>query len=194
MAAQKDRAEVVLDEDPLDLGVLVREQRAHEGPVADGVEAHGRHGRRRRREPVRGRPAHGLTLDAVAEHGHARRHGRARAIDGVEEDVDVAPALVGPVLDRRAAAPAGQIADGGRPARERAVDGARRAHDDAHELLRSVVAVTRAPTRRHRITVTVERQLDGRPHRPVARDPDRDARTVLGERPRARAPEERERG
>jgi hypothetical protein len=134
---------------------------------------------------VRGRPAHGLTLDAVSDHRLARRHGRARAIDGVEEHVDVAPALMRLVLDGSAAAAARKITDGRRPAGQRTIDGARRAHDDAHELLRAVVAVARAPTRRHRVAVTLERQLEGRTHRAVARDTDRRAGPVERERSRA---------
>jgi len=186
-AALSSSRERLLDEDPLHLGLLVREERAHEGPVAGGVEPPRRHGPRGRYEALGRRPAQGLAGGAVMDHGLAGPRGAAALIEREEEHVGVASALVRVVRERGARMAIREVAHRRRPARQAARDGPRRARHQAHELVRAPVAVARAPAQRHRIAVTLQRKLDRMSKRAVARATERRARAVVRQRSRARA-------
>jgi len=111
--------------------------------------------------------------------------GSALAIGPVEEDVDVAAALMRLVLGRIAAAPSRQVTDRRDAARIATLDRARSAHDDTDQFFSGVVRVPRAPRSEDRVTVAVVRQLCGMPKRPVGVRSDRRASEL--ERQRAGA-------
>ena len=116
--------------------------------------------RRRRAHAVRRRPAHRPAVGREVEHRVAGPHRPAVPVDAVEEDVDVAPALVRLVLGRITARPARQVADRPRSRPDRSRSTARDARTTApDQLFGRVVRVPRAPGPRHRVAVTVERQL-----------------------------------
>src|SRR6185436_19152549 len=73
--------------------------------------------------------------------------GSALAIGPVEEDVDVAAALMRLVLGRIAAAPSRQVTDRRDAARIATLDRARSAHDDTDQFFSGVVRVPRATVR-----------------------------------------------
>ena len=105
----------------------ILDERAHERPVALAVEAIVRApGDWAAFSPRAGDQRTALPLGVEAEHGLARRDRPAGVVERVVEDVDVAAAAMGFVLDRGAAAPARQIADRGDAARHLRVDQAGR--------------------------------------------------------------------
>jgi hypothetical protein len=121
------------------------------------------------------------------EHRIAGAHRPALAIDPVEENVEVAAALVRLVFGRIAAAPARQVTDGGDAAGIAALDRARRPHDHADQLLGREVRAPRPPRRGHHVAVAVERQLDWMAKRPVGVRADRRASEVERQRTGASA-------
>ena len=180
---QQRRRERTMNEDPLNLVFGIAQQRAHERPVAARIEPHRRHGRGRRPDSLGGRPAHGAAVRSEVKHRLAGRHRPPVAIHAVEEDVDVAAALMRSVLCGSAAAPARQVADRREAPRTAALDGARGPDDRVDQRVGRVVRVAASPGPGHRIAVTVERQLHRVAQGPVGGGPDRRAVELERERP-----------
>jgi hypothetical protein len=91
------------------------------------------------------------------------------------------------VLGGIAPAPPRQVSDGGDAAWIAALDGARRTHDRADQLLGREVRVARPPRFRDHVSVTVEGQQGGSPERPVRVSAYRRAAELERQRPGATA-------